>query len=223
MKMKMFLMLLFLGVGISAQEITIELDNFNQVEVDSGLKVNLIESEFNRAVISGSRREEVRIHSQNGKLVVSSRLRKIVKEKTALVNIYYTDLAMVEATQNSEIEICGELEQSEIVLTANEGANLFAELKVTNLTANAVTGGIVNLSGNAENQDIEVRAEGIFRGETLVGEEIKVTIKGGGNAIVNSTFSVDANVEAGGEVYIYGDPEKIVKNPGIAGTIQKIN
>lgn len=223
MKMKMFLMLIFLGVGVSAQELTVEIKDFKHVEIDSGLKVNFLEAIDNKAVISGSRRDEVLIYSENDTLFITSGLRKIVKEKSALVNIYYTDLRSIEAAQSSEIEICGSLEQPEITIVVKEGANLFAELIVDNLKASALTGGTLNLVGKAKNQNIEVRAKGTFRGETLVGDNINVTIKGGGNASVNSIFAVDANVEAGGEVYIFGDPEKIVKNPGIAGTIQKIN
>ncbi len=223
MKMKMFLMLLFLGLGGLAQEMTIEIADFDAVEIDSGLRVNFIQSDDNRAVVSGSKREEVRIYNENQKLIISSRLRKIVEEKSAIVNIYYRDLKSVDAKENSDIELCGTIEQPEIAFIAREGAGIVAELNVNNLKATVITGGVLTLSGEAEIQNIEVRSEGFFRGEYVVGENVNVTIKGGGTANVNSILSVDAEVEAGGEVYIYGDPEKIVQNPGIAGTIQKIN
>ena len=115
------------------------------------------------------------------------------------------------------------MQQPRIILEAKEGATIAANLEVEELIAQATTGGVMRLTGDALNQQIEVRARGNFRGENLFGEQVNVKVKGGGNAHINSNGLVNATVKAGGDIYIYGNPEQVIKNAGIGATIQKIN
>lgn len=58
--------MLLLSVAVNAQEITVDLNNFTQAEISNGLKVNFIVAEENKAVITGDKREEVKINVNGG-------------------------------------------------------------------------------------------------------------------------------------------------------------
>lgn len=223
--MKKIILLLFMScASISyAQEITVKLDNFTEAEISKGLKVNFTQAEENKAVITGSSRDNVDLQVKNGILKVSINLDHLWNEDNTVVNIYFKQLLNVEAKQNSKIDLCGKITQPMIKLRVQEGSDIKANLDVENLYASAVTGGNLHVIGNAVKQEIDVKAAGDFKGENLIGTDVEVSIAGGGTASVFSKAYVNAKVRAGGTIYIYGDPEKIDEQTTFGGTIKKIN
>lgn len=216
-------MLLFLGYGMVAQEIRVDLDNFSDVEVSRGLRVNITSGEENMAVITGDSRDKIQVRVEKGVLIIRSSLTQLLEKDNTLINITYKQLQGLQARQNSKVEFCSKIVQPLLKFRASEGAQIFANVDVENLVATASTGGNLTLIGNALIQEIEVKAAGEFKGENLTGESINVVSNGGGNANIFAKKYVNATVRAGGHVYIYGDPEKVEEKTSFGGTIKKIN
>jgi hypothetical protein len=212
-----------IGKSTAAQEIEINLDDFKKVEIDSGLKVEFTKSNQNKAKITGSSRETVIIRNKNGNLSIASTFLKMPEGDNTLVNIYYKQLEKLVAEQNSEVEFCTKVEQPFIKFRVSQGASINANLDVRNLNARVITGASLKIIGEAEIQVINIKTQGEFRGENLIGENVRVAMKGGGRAYIYSNKYVKAKVRAGGSLYIYGDPEKVVERSGIGATIEKIN
>ncbi|WP_155807122.1 head GIN domain-containing protein [Gillisia marina] len=223
MKKNILLMFLSLATSVYAQEITVELDNFTEAEITKGLKVNFTQADENKAIITGSSRDKVNLKVKNGVLKVSVDLDHLWNEDNTIVNISYKQLLKVEAKQNSVIDLCGRISQPMLNIRVQEGADVKANVDVENLYASVVTGGNLFIIGNAVKQDIDVKAAGDFKGENLIGSEVKVSIAGGGTASIFSKAYVNAKVRAGGTIYVYGDPEKIDERTIFGGTIKKIN
>jgi len=223
--MKKLLLVLMILVGISsyAQEISIDLENFTEVEVSNGLKVNLIKAEENKAIITGNSRDKVEIDLKDGVLKVQSSLNHIWNEDNTLVNVYFKQLLKVEARQNSEIEICGMIKQPIIEFKSAEGADIFANIEVENFIGRSSTGGNLEVIGSAKDQIIDLKAAGDFKGENLIGDTVDISLSAGGKANVFGKKYVKANVTAGGTIYVYGHPEKLDKKTTFGGTIKKIN
>jgi hypothetical protein len=223
MKKLLFLLLLSHGIAAGAQEITMDLENFSEAEITNGLAVNFIQSEENKAVIKGNSRDKVKIDVENGVLDIQTDLNQIWVEDNTLIIIYYKQLEKVDARRNAKVELCGKITQPLIWLRAQEGSDITAQIEVNNLIANISTGGNLKIFGKADIQEIEVMAAGKFKGENLVGNTINVSISAGGMANVNAKKYVNANVNAGGNIYIYGNPEKVDKKTTFGGKIKKIN
>lgn len=223
--MKKIILLLFISCASFsfAQEITVKLDNFTEAEISKGLKVNFTQAEENKAIITGSSRDNVDLQVKNGILKVSINLDHLWNEDNTVVNIYFKLLLNVEAKQNAKIDLCGKIKQPMIKLRVQEGSDIKANIDVENLYASVVTGGNLHVIGNAVKQEIDVKAAGDFKGENLIGTDIEVTIVGGGTASVFSKAYVNAKVRAGGTIYVYGNPEKIDEQTTFGGTIKKIN
>ena len=217
------MVLILTGINIQAQEITIDLDNFTEIEVSNGLKVNLIKAEENKAIITGNSRDKVEIAIKDGILRVQSSLNHIWNEDNTMVSVYYKQLLRVEASQNSEIEICGKITQPIIEFKTSEGADIFAHVEVENFIARSITGGKLEIIGAAKDQIIDLKAGGDFKGENLIGNTVDISLSAGGKANVFGKKYVKANVTAGGTIYVYGQPEKLDKKTTFGGTIKKIN
>jgi len=217
--------LLFLGCASAtfAQEITVELDNFTEAEISKGLKVNFTQAEENKAVITGSSRDNVNLQVKNGVLKVSIDIDHLWNEDNTVVNIFFKQLIKIEAKQNAKIDLCGKITQPMIKLRVQEGSDIKANIDVENLYASVVTGGNLYIIGKANKQEIDVKAAGDFKGENLIGNDVKVSIVGGGTASIFSKAYVNAKVRAGGTIYVYGNPQKIDERITFGGTIKKIN
>lgn len=122
MKFKILLMLFFLGISVTAQEIEINLNDFKKVEIDSGLKVNFTKSDKNQAKITGNNRETIRINNKNGKLSIASTFLKMPEGDSTVVDIFYKQLERLDVEQNSDVEFCTKVEQPVIKIRASEGS-----------------------------------------------------------------------------------------------------
>jgi DNA-directed RNA polymerase subunit L len=223
MKQALIVLMIFLGVGLNAQEIRMDLENFSEVEVTRGLKVNFTKADENKAVITGNSRDKVQIRVDKGILTVKTSLNQLLKADNTVVEIFYKQVHSITARQNSSIEFCGKIMQPILKVRASEGAGILATMEVENLIAVASTGGTLSLMGKALIQEIDVRAAGEFKGENLKGDNINVNLNGGGNANVFARKYVNATVRAGGNVYIYGNPERVEEKASFGGSIKKIN
>lgn len=192
MRKILFFMMLLLSVVVNAQEITVELNNFTQAEISNGLKVNFIEAEENKAVITGSKREEVKLKVEEGVLKINMSINHIWNEDNTLVDVYYKQLNRVQAKQGSKVAVKNLMRQPVVSFRAQEGSEILADVNVEDFSSSAVTGGQLKISGTADQQEIDVSSAGEFKGENLIGKDVDVTIKGGGTANVFSKEFVKA-------------------------------
>ncbi len=223
MKSGIFYILLLFFSTVFGQEKKLDLGNFSGINVSNGITVNLSKSSENKALVTGTNRENIILQVVDNILFVKANRINFPKDDNTLVQIFYKDIEEVEAGRGSSLEFCGKLIRDHVKFHIAEGANLFANMDVGNLSANASTGGKIMIIGKADTQAITVKSEGKFSGENLMGSNITIDIEQGGNANIFSRKSVKARIRAGGHIYIYGNPKQIVEEIAYGGTIKKIN
>ena len=137
--------------------------------------------------------------------------------------LYYKVIKSIDASEGSFVSSSKALKQSSLELIAKEGAQIKLDINVQKVDVKAVTGGIVTLSGNAVNQNITIGTGGILEAKALKTSQTTVKISAGGEARVNASQLVDANIKAGGNVTIYGNPKQINEKTVLGGNIVKAN
>lgn len=222
MKHLVAVILLMITMEVSSQERMISPEEFIGIEISRGLRVNLIPSNEDKVVIKGRSRDKIQADVENGILKVRGGQAQMLESDDTAVEIYFKYVLAVEARQSSKIYISKKLKQPLLKLKAREGATIFADLEVDNLVANSVTGGSITVTGKAPIQEIEVKS-GFYRGENLIGENINVVLNGRGSATIFAKKYVNAMALAGGNIYIYGNPEEIHEKTSFGGSIKKIN
>jgi hypothetical protein len=136
--------------------------------------------------------------------------------KDLKVSLYFKKIESIDANEGS-IVYCNELfKQIEMDLSAQEGARIEVELDVDKTSVEAFSGGIINLSGKAVTQKVSINTGGVLKAKNFVTSQTTINISAGGNAEINATTFVDAKVNAGGNIYIYGNPKQI-KQQELAG------
>ena len=204
---------------IVAAQVTRDLGDFDEVKVFDKLNVKLIASTENKISISGNRENEVEVVTKNGELKLRMPFPQLLAGEDISIELYYKNIESIEASEGSRVTSDELFKQTQININAKSGAEISLILDVAKASIRAVSGGIIKLSGSAVNQDVTIASGGILNAEELHSSQTTVTVSAGGSADVYATLLVDAKVNAGGSITIYGKPKKVNQKTVIGGTI----
>jgi len=214
---KIILMLFVLATQLNYGQTSIKLADFDALKVFDQLNVTLIPSTENKIVITGTNQNNVETVNKNGLLKVRIYLTKILEDNKDLkVTLYFKKLESIDANEGSNIYCNTTFKQISMDLSTQEGAHIEADLDVDNASIKAYSGGIISLMGKAVTQKVSINSGGILKAKDLVTSQTTINISAGGNAEINATTLVDAKVNAGGSITIYGKPKQI-KQQALAG------
>ena len=196
--------------------------DFTTVKVFDLIEVNLVKSDEPSVVITGEDVEDVEVINKNGVLKIRMKLERIFDGTKTFVTVNYTDLKVIDGNEGAYISSNELIEQDNITLKSQEGARLKIGLDVRSVDIRAVSGGIVETRGRADSQDIILNTGGIYEGKAFETKNTKVRISAAGDAEVNASKVVDAKVRAGGDIYIYGNPDTVKENRVLGGRIKRM-
>lgn len=217
-------LLLFLSCSVSfGQDISEELSDFNEVKIFNGVEVTLIPAEENRIVISGFSKDKVKYTLVENRLEVRLSLENIWSQDNTKIAIYFRKLQVIDANENSVVEVNGEMLGSNLVFRAQEGSTVRARVDALKQSSKAVTGGQIYLEGKVRDQQVDINTGGQFFGRKLRSENTEVSITAGGRAEVYASNYCRANAKLGGTIEIYGNPDDIDRKTSIGGKIIEMN
>ncbi|WP_445385676.1 head GIN domain-containing protein [Robiginitalea sp. IMCC44478] len=196
-----------------------EVGAFHELKVFDLIEVNLIKSDQNRILIKGDHVDDIIFVNRDGVLKLRMALEKKFQGEDTFIEVYYTDIRTIDANEGARIVGNELISQDRIELKAQEGAQIEVGLEVTDADIRAVTGGIVRASGLASNQVVVLNTGGIFEGRDLKTGYSSVKISAGGEAELFASDQVDIQIRAGGDVYVYGNPQRVNKKKMMGGRI----
>lgn len=210
--------------GLTAQRtVDREVGEFREIKVFDLIEVNLIKSDENRILIKGRNTQDINFVNKDGVLKLRMPLEKKFQGEDTFIEVYYTDLRIIDANEGARIIGNEQLVQDRIELRAQEGAQIEIGLNVQDAKIRAVTGGIVIASGIATNQVITLNTGGIFEGRDLKTDYTGIRVSTGGEAELFASKEVDIQIRAGGDVRVYGDPQRVNKDTMMGGRIYFLN
>jgi hypothetical protein len=223
MKKVIFIITICICSAINAQE-TVEktIGEFTTVKVYDLINVKMIKSDENKVIVSGKNRTDVEVVNKNGKLKIRMNLEELYDGNDTVIQLYYTSVDVIDANEGSKILVKDPIDQYEIDLKTQEGAEITVVLKTTYANFRAVTGGVINVTGTSKNQDISIYTGGVFNGKNFVTEQTEISVNAAGEAYINATEYVDVRIKAGGNVFIYGQPKTIDQSRVLGGNIKRM-
>lgn len=221
MKIRIVLTVLIMSSCIAiAQKTTIDLEKFGELKVFDRVRVTLVRSSENKAIVSGDDKDDVRIVNDKGLLKIRMDLNEFLDGNETNVELHYTEeLNLVDANEGAKITSDKALTNKYLKLRSQEGAQLHIAVDAINLDVKAISGGRIWVTGKAPNQEATVRSGGEYHAKDLATKQTEVTVFAGGKAFVNSKEYVEANVTAGGTIEIFGNPDKIDEDKTFGGAI----
>lgn len=197
-----------------------EVGEFNEIKVFDLIEVNLIQADENKIVIKGSNIDDIKWVNKEGTLKLRMELEKKFQGEDTFIEVYYTNLRVIDGNEGAQISCNEMVQKNKIELRAQEGAHIKIGMDVQHAAIRAVTGGIIEASGLAQNQSIVLNTGGVFDGRDLRSSTSDVKISAGGEAEVFASERIDINVKAGGDVTVYGQPKEVNKSTFVGGRIR---
>jgi hypothetical protein len=202
------------------QRRTLTTSPFIGVKVYSGLEVNLIASEVNKAVVYGSQSDDVILGMKNGVLQLKIALGSLSDSLPTRVDLYHSKLLNeITATQQAKITSQVPLVQTSLNLKSNTAAVIDFEIYADRLDAVATNGGRIELEGTVSSFNLNVNTGGSCEAEQLQTTQVQTKLIGGGYAYVTVSDLINAEVIAGSVLRVYGDPVKKVYQKKLGGKL----
>jgi len=199
---------------------TLTTSPFLGIKVYSGLEVNLIASEVNKAVVYGPQSDDVILGMKKRVLHVKISLGSLSDSLPTRVDLYHSKLLNeITATQQSKITSQEPLVQTSLNLKSNSAAVLDFEIYADRLDAIATNGGRIELEGTASRFNLNVNAGGSCEAEQLQTSQVQTKLIGGGYAYVTVSDLINAEVIAGSVLRVYGDPVKKIYQKKLGGKL----
>jgi len=208
--------------SLFAQKVIKNPGEFTSVKVFDQISVQLIPSDESKVEISGNRAEEVEVINKNGELKIRMPFGKLLQGETIEATVYYQKLQTVEASEGSYVNSETPIKSITFWVSAKEGAEIKIVLHVQKANIKLNSGGKIRLTGTTENQDIAITSGGELNAKEFSSKQTKVSVSAGGEAEVYATDLVDAKVNAGGDIYIYGSPKQINQKTVLGGNIKEM-
>ena len=208
--------------SISGSEFERQLNvgEFINIKVYSGIELKLIPSEENKLVISGEDRMDVVAKIKGQTLKIRHSLDHIFNPTFTYVEVYHSEeLDYISLYQGAKLKADSVYKQTSISLKIQEGSEAEFIFEGEKLTSIVNTGGKLFLSGKATTHHSSVTSGGSCEGETFETEQSKVNVTAGGMSYIHATELVEAKVTAGGTIRIYGNPKKMITKKSIGGQI----
>ncbi len=221
--MKLFNILIALFIvatGVAQNPITKNVGDFTEVKVYDRIVVNLVKSDENKVVISGEDASQVQIINKDGKLKIRMDIGLIFDGNKTFVHVYYSKLEIIDGNEGAVITSNELIEQDRVEIKMQEGARIKVGLKVEEVKMRAVTGGIIEASGESQRQEVKVNTGGSYKGRDLITETAEVSVRAGGGVEAYASKLADITIRAGGDVVIYGDPEEVRRKRTFGGRIK---
>ena len=196
---------------------TREVSNFDSIDLSGSGEVVITQGEGESLTIETDDNvmEHVKAEVSGGTLILGFEEGvNLVSPTRLLFTVGVDELTSVSISGSGDIE-------SDMIVTDRFDATISGsgDVLIPALTADAVEArisgsGEIDLAGEAADQNINIGGSGSYRGGDLLGETVKVTIGGSGNATVWATESLDTNVSGSGSVSYYGRPSVSTDNSG---------
>lgn len=216
------LVFLFTISAIAQNPIEKTIGEFSELKVYDLIEVQLIKSDVDKIIVTGKNAKDVLVNNKNGTLKIKMKLEEAFDGNETKVKLYYTNIDVIDANEGAYIHSEDSIKQFEIDLNAQEGAKINVNIDVKYANIRAVTGADIIASGLAKHQDISIYTGGDYDGKLLKTEFTEVSIRAAGEANVNASKKVIAKVRAGGDIFIYGNPEQIDESRILGGRIKQV-
>jgi hypothetical protein len=223
MNYKVIVLLFVAQLGFSQETITKNIGDFDTVKVFDKISVQLIPSDENKIEISGDKNSDVEIINKNGELKIRMSFGKMLSGEDINVLLYFTNLENIEANEGATISSSSIFKQISLGINAKEGSQINLKIDVQKASIRAASGGIIEVEGLAQNQDIIITSGGELNAKNLETSQTTISINAGGNANIRASELVDAKVRAGGTITIFGNPKQINQKTVLGGTIVESN
>lgn len=198
------------------------IESFNKIKVSRGLDVYLTQSNFEKLVVEADENlhDIIMTKVENNILHIYAD-ENIESSKSKKVMVNFNDLNEISTASGSRLRGTNAFELENLLLESASGSTLDIDIKTQVLECESSSGSSLIVSGTTEKLYAESSSGSTIRAEDLLSQVGNVSASSGSTLRVNSSEELVASANSGASIRYSGNPEKLVKNSGVSGSISK--
>lgn len=208
--------------SLSSAQVHRNLGDFSEIRVADRITLHLVPGNENQLEITGEEADNVIVNNRQGNLRIRMKTARFMRGEQIKATLYYKRIDKLTATNGALITADQDLQVTSLILTANKGGEIDLGLQSKTLSVKATSGATVQLSGNTDHLQADINSGGTIESQNLTAKNATVSISAGGEMEIRVLDAVDAQINLGGNIYIYGNPE-ITEKITAGGKVHHMN
>jgi hypothetical protein len=196
----LFTLAILAAAQFATAQKTVKLKEFTSISVSGDIKLALIKSSENKAVIEKDD-EEIKIQDGGNSLAISG--------DGTLVVYYTATIENISAGTDTVVTSKDEIKGKSFNLSAAADSKILLNLNVKNLNVAAAADSQVKIDGKAELLVAAIASDAQFNVKELSAEDVQIVLASDAQALITAKGTVDATVASDGQLTIYGNPKKV--------------
>ena len=197
---------------------------FNAIEVSGAFDVYLSLGSTQSVIVEADENLMPLIRTEvSGGILKIDNKKPIHDSKSLKVYITVTDLKKIEVSGAVDLQTQNKLTLNELEIEISGATDATLDLAVQKLVVSSSGGSKLKFSGMANKVDMDVSGAVDIHAFDLLAEIVSLSISGAGDAEINVTKELNAEISGAGTVRYKGDPAKVDSNVSGAGSIKKAN
>ena len=148
---------------------------FTGIKTYSNIEVNLISSDVNKIIATGPNTDLIVVAIKEGNLKIRTSRGDIFNQEATKIDLYFNNtLNNISAYQGSTIKSSLRLDQTKLILLASTNSKIDLNVDLQRLDTRVGLGGIIFLSGEVVNHELNFHSGGICEAENLITEQTKI-------------------------------------------------
>ena len=201
-----------------------KVSEFNAIEVSGAYDVYLSLGSAQLVIVEADENLQPLIITEvhGSKLTIENK-KPIRDSKSLKVFITVTDLKKVELSGAVDLHSENKLTLTELTVEISGATDANLDIAVQKLDVSSSGGSKLKFSGMANKVDMDVSGAVDIHAYDLLAEIVSLSISGAGDAEINVTKELYADISGAGTVRYKGNPVKVDSNVSGAGSIKKAN
>lgn len=221
---KIFGTILFAGLSILTTHAQEPAPSFTGIRSGEPITLVLSPAENNSFKVEGDEKAQgaIKTEIKNGILEITNGDLSLVNgEPKVLIGV--KNLNSLDITGNTNVNTNGDLNLQDINIESSGAGEVKLNLNANHITTTVSGAGGITLKGTAKLMDASVKGAGSLKAANLITEKANVKVSGAGNAKVNTSQSLDADVSGAGSIIYKGNPAERNVNISGAGSVRESN
>lgn len=201
-----------------------KVSDFNAIEVSGAFDVFLSLGSTQSVIVEADENLQPLISAEvHGSTLKIENKKPIRDSKSLKVYITVTDLRKIELSGAVDLQSQNKLTLTELSVEISGATDADLDIAVQKLEVSSSGGSKLKFSGMANKVDMDVSGAVNIHAFDLLAEIASLSISGAGDAEINVTKELYADISGAGSVRYKGDPQKVDSNVSGAGSIRKAN
>jgi len=197
-------------------------DNFDAIAVSRGLEVYLTQGDDVSLTVEADENLHDIIITEvvNGVLEISAD-DNIKSAKAKKIILTAKTVNNIDTSSGAYIHSENTLTTNTLSLESSSGSHMDLVVAVNTLDCDTASGAGLKIAGTTENLKAEASSGSYIKASQLEASVSRVSASSGANVSVNTSKELSAEASSGGNITYAGNPEKVNKNKGVSGSINR--